>query len=73
MAKKGKSGDWPFHIVEGGRIVASPGFANDSGAGTPAAPGRRGEAYGGNVPEGLARPPSAASVYQRFRTKKGKR
>jgi hypothetical protein len=59
------------YTVSGGRIVASPGYSNDDGFGTPPMPGERGEAYGRPVPDGLGKAPGKANVIERFR-KKGK-
>lgn len=50
MAKEKRgSKDAPCYKQPGGVITGSPQFANDSGFGTPPAPGERGEAYGGDV------------------------
>lgn len=74
MAKRERgSKDAPHYVVGGGRIEPSPAYGTDSGFGTPANPGERGEAYGGHVPDGLGKAPGAASVYQRFRSSKGKK
>lgn len=55
--RKRGSHDQGNYTVSGGRIVASPGYSNDDGAGTPPMPGERGEAYGRPVPDGLGKPP----------------
>jgi hypothetical protein len=58
MAKRSGSKDAGNYKVGGGRIVASPGYSNDDGFGTPPNPGERGEAYGtNNVTHGLGKAP----------------
>ncbi len=70
MAKGSK--DTGNYEVGGGRIVASPGFSNEDGFGTPPMPGERGEAFGTNkVRHGLGKAPGKARVNEIFR-KKGK-
>jgi len=64
--------DGAHHTGGGGRIIASPGYANEDGFGTPPEPGERGEAYGEPVKTGLGRPPAPARVNQQFRKRGGK-
>jgi hypothetical protein len=71
MAKRGGS-DGPHYEVSGGRIVASAGYENDNGAGTPPMPGERGEAFGSPIPTGLGKAPGSAGVYERFRSRNKK-
>jgi hypothetical protein len=59
--------DKPFYKCEGGRLVAAPSYGNDSGFGTPQAPGLRGEGYGGSVPMGYAAPKANTDLNQFFR------
>lgn len=73
MAKKHGGKEAGNYTGGGGRIFGSSTYSNDDGAGTPPAPGERGEAYCAPVPTGLGKPPSGARVYQRFRMgKKGR-
>jgi hypothetical protein len=72
MAKNRGGKDSPLYKGGGGRIQASPSFANDDGFGTPPAPGERGEAYGGEIADGL-RTPGKYGGFDKFHAKKGGR
>lgn len=71
MAKKG-GGTAPHYTGGGGRVFASPAYSNEDGFGTPPAPGRRGEAEGSPIKTGLGKPPGAANIIGKFRSKKGR-
>lgn len=64
--------DKPFYECDGGRLVAAPSYENDGGFGTPSAPGVRGEAYGGHVPNGRSMG-DRSRVLDGFFTKKGRK